>query len=157
MIDWNFLSDPSYKPPEGLLDLNLKVDFKGLLDQFDKKTLARFAISEAKLVLPIFEAEHPTDNGPRRAIESAESWLTGSISPVRIVDPVVAGAATNAIDAATNAIDAATWAARAAVYADNTASYWAESTAYWARRANFNVNIEDQIKRLFSKIERGLR
>lgn len=158
MIDWSFLADPSYKPPEGLLDLNLKVDFQGLLEQFDSEVLVRFAVNEARLVLPVFEAECPGDDNPRRAIEAAEHYLLSpdfeaSYAAARAAAGVDTARAAAGVDtsrtAASRTVAVASAAASAAAASSATVTISRiESVACWALQADPSISIENQIKRL---------
>ncbi len=73
------LSNPTYKPPERFFNLKIEDDFRRFLKQFSNKTLVKFAIGEAKLVLPIYEdysdMHNLKDDIPRKAIEAIEKWL----------------------------------------------------------------------------------
>lgn len=159
MIDWGFLSDPDYKPPEGLLDLDFKVDFKGLLEQFSRETLARFAINEARLALHVYEAEYSNDDHPRKALRVAENWLADftadDAEAAKIVTASNAIAASRAAYSAWAAARAAVRAAYDAVEVASDAAYstlWIESAADWARRADPSISVENQIKRLLNTL-----
>lgn len=49
----------------------------GTLTDADHQLLAPWAATCAEHVLPLFEAEHPDDPRPRRAIEMARAWVRG--------------------------------------------------------------------------------
>lgn len=54
-------------------------DYAGRLAPFDTPTLARWAADCAEHVLRRFEALHPLDDRPRRAIEAARAWARGEL------------------------------------------------------------------------------
>ena len=152
------LSDPSFVPPECLLELALSNGLKGLLKspKVAKKTLVEFAVGEAELVLPLFEVSYPSDLRPRKAIQAARDWLiypaayaaADAASEAAAWAARASGAAAHAAAADAGAARVAAWAARAAVDA-----YWvaasdaAAEAAYWAREADPSVTVEDQIVR----------
>jgi len=45
----------------------------------DRQLLAAWAGACAARVLPLFEARHPDDGRPRRAVEAAQAWAHGEI------------------------------------------------------------------------------
>ena len=51
----------------------------GTLTDEDHQALARWAADCAEHVLPLFEAERPSDDRPRRAIELARGWARGEV------------------------------------------------------------------------------
>ena len=95
----------------------------------------------AERVLPLFEAEYPDDDRPRKAIEAARAYARGEITKEQMAaagaaawDAAMAAAGAAAWDAAKNAAWAAAWdaagtAARAAAWADARADARA---AAWA-------------------------
>ena len=91
-----------------------------------------FAIHAARLVLPLFENNHPDDPRPRQAIEAAESWLK---NPTDDSAANAAYAATNAVNAAYAAVNAAYAAANAAYASANAAAYAVVNAAYAAANA----------------------
>lgn len=111
-------------------------DFLGLKDALwclsltqapeETQKLARLLAADfAEHVLPLFEKEHPNDNRPRIAIETARAFAEGKIS---------AAARSAAKSAAWIAAGAAAWtaagaAARAAAWAAASDAAW---TAAWA-------------------------
>jgi hypothetical protein len=104
------------------------------LDQLGHKTLVLLATDWAYSVLPIYEAEYPEDNRPRKAIEAAEQWVNISPSIVAVQD---AGNSTDtparrASYAAHTAAQAAAWDTNAAAYAAHTAAHTAWAAAYTA-------------------------
>ena len=143
------LSDPTYDPPEAALELNLSGDLLNILNQLPKEVCVAFAVGEAKLALPIFEAERPDDDRPRKAIEAVEEWLRAAASAVAVAAARAAAysasdaaaAAYSASDAAAAAYYAASAAASAAAAADAAAYYAAAadaaaySAAYYADAA----------------------
>ena len=156
------LSNPTYEPPEILLELDLNNGLKGLLGSpiVSREILVRFAIGEAELVLPVFEEVYPSDDRPRKAIQAAQEWL---VNPNKVyADAAVeaAAAAWAAADTAYARAAAAYAAARAAYYAAAAAgaadgatawaAYWAAAgAAYWVREADPSITVEDQIRRFF--------
>ena len=87
------------------------------LDQQDHRLLGLWAADCAEHVLPYFEAKHPQDDRPRKAIEAARAWVRGEI---RCGEARAAAVAAHA--AARDAVDpAASAAARAAGHAAATA------------------------------------
>jgi hypothetical protein len=81
----------------------------GSLDLERHRQLAIWAAVCAEHVLPLFEASHPLDDRPRRAIEAARAWAAGEIS--------VGAARTAAYAAHAAARDATSAAAREAARA----------------------------------------
>jgi Imm-5 like putative immunity protein len=57
-------------------------DYAVRLAPFDHKTLALWAADCAEHVLFHFEAIHPADDRPRRAIEAARAWGRGEITMI---------------------------------------------------------------------------
>jgi len=90
------------------------------------------AVYAAELVLHLFEARHPDDNRPRKAIEAAKAYLRGE-SYASASD--AAYAAADAASAAYAASDAAYGAAYAAAYAASDAAYGAAYAAAYAAYA----------------------
>ena len=87
------------------------------IDQQDHRLLALWAADCAEHVLLYFEAKHPQDDRPRKAIEAARAWARGEI---RVGEARAAALAAHA--AARDADDdAARAAARAAGHAAATA------------------------------------
>ena len=84
----------------------------------NKRNRVRYAAFAARSVLRLYEAAHPKDNRPRKAIEAAEAWIENPAS--------AAGAAGEAA-----------WAARAVRAACEAASEAASAAgeAAWAARA----------------------
>jgi hypothetical protein len=89
----------------------------GLLDVTTHRLLASWAADCAEHVLDLFEAGHPEDDRPRRAIETARAWSRGEVSvgEARKASSAAHAAARSATDAA------AREAARAAGHAVATA------------------------------------
>jgi hypothetical protein len=88
----------------------------GTLTDSDHHLLALWSALCAERVLPLFEAERPGDDRPRRAIEQARAWARGEITMTQARE-----AAYSAHDAAREASGAAKEAARAAGHAVATA------------------------------------
>ncbi len=87
------------------------------LTRNDQRALALWAADCAAHVLPRFEAKHPDDTRPRRAVEAARAWARGEIKAGEARAAAIAAhaAARSAEDAAARA------AARAAGHAAATA------------------------------------
>ena len=88
----------------------------------DKMLAVEYALTCAESVLPIFEAEHPTDNRARAALESARLYL-GDPTEENCVKCYAAAAAAYAAYAAYAANAAAAAAANAAYAFDKAALY----------------------------------
>jgi len=107
-----------------------------LVRRLDRKDRIRFAVYCAKDVLPIYEAEYPDDDRPRKAIEAAEACIADNTQKNRDAARAAADAAADAVRAASWAVWAV-WAARAAEAAAEAASWavwgasWAASWAVW--------------------------
>lgn len=71
----------------------------------DRRLLAAWAGVCAERVLPLFQARHPDDDRPRRAVEAARAWARGEIRVGRAREVAVAAhaAARVAADAAARA------------------------------------------------------
>ncbi|WP_353508668.1 putative immunity protein, partial [Intrasporangium sp.] len=52
----------------------------GLLGEADHQLLALWAAECAEHVLPLFEAEEPTDPRPRNAVDAARAWARGEMT-----------------------------------------------------------------------------
>ena len=95
------------------------------------KDRIRFAVYCAKDVLPTYEAKHPNDDRPRKAIEAAEACIADNTKKNRDAAWSAAEAAAEAADAAWSA-----WSARAAARAARAAwAAWAAARAARAARA----------------------
>ena len=109
---------------------------------FNGKQKTVYAVYAAKLVLPIFEKEHPDDLRPRKAIEATERCLKNPSKKNRKEAADAARAVARAAWAASAAY-ASAWAADAAaaaasaVYATSAATWAADAAAWasWAARA----------------------
>ena len=148
----NIVSNPSFQPPENFMDLDL-TSLKTILEGCGKKICVKFAIGEARLVLPIFEEACPKDNRPRKAIETAELWFSNSddtcTGSVFLNASAARAAAANSNSyAAYDAADAAYASADAACYAASAAAAACYAACY-ARAAAADINLEDQLMRLF--------
>lgn len=84
----------------------------------------KIAIACAEPVLKIYEAKHPNDNRPRKAIEAAKAWLENPND--KTLNAAAAYAAAYADD---SAAAAASYAAAAAAYADDSAAYAAAAAS----------------------------
>ena len=115
-----------------------------------RRHLVLAACECARLTLPIFEAERPRDDRPRRAIEMAERWARGgdgapSLAEVR--------RAADAAYAAADAAYAAAYAAFAAAYAAY-AAYAAAYAAVYAAAADAAAYAADAAERTCADIVR---
>lgn len=108
------------------------------LDKRDHTTLTLWAVDCAEHVLAHFEAEHPEDNRPRKALEAGRAWARDEISmnEVRTAAFASHAAARNAGRAAARA------AARAAGHAAATAHVpnHAQHAANYAVTANTHAS-----------------
>jgi hypothetical protein len=111
------------------------------LPQITTEQRIQFAIYCAREVLPIFEKQHPGDNAPRLAIESAEAYLRNPCEETAGAADAAARAADAAAYAAARADYAAYAAARAAAYAAADAA--ADAVAYAARAATYAADYAD--------------
>jgi len=87
----------------------------------DKSLSVFLAIDFAEKALPIWEAEHPSDMRPRRAIEAAKAWLSNPDKDAA-ADAAADAATDAAYDAAYDAASAASAAYAAAAAASAAAS-----------------------------------
>jgi hypothetical protein len=112
----------------------------------------KLTIGTAKVVLPIFEKEYPTDNRPRMAIEASEKYLKGEITR----DDLLAAESAAYAAAYTSAYTAfaAHYATCATIHAadanDYTAAYATDTvrTAYYAAEYSdkeHNTNYTSQL------------
>ena len=93
-----------------------------------------FMADVAESVLHIFEAKHPKDDRPRKAIQAVRDYKSKGISREQLSEARTAAAAyAAAADAAAAAADAAAYADAAAAYA---AAYAAAAAAYAAAAAD---------------------
>lgn len=135
----------------------------------DRVLTVRLAVFCARQVLPVFEADRPGDDRPRRALEVAEAWCdnptaanaasayAAAEAAACASDAAAAAAAANAADAAyasdnannayaNAAADYADYAADAAAYAANNAAEAACAAA--ADKLGFLVALLDEYDRL---------
>lgn len=107
----------------------------------------RYAVYAARGVLQIFEARHPDDSRPRRAIEVAEKCLDCAAADAARAASAASAASRAASDAAaaayaaaaaSDAASAASDAARAASDADTASA--ASAASYAARAASYAAN-----------------
>lgn len=102
----------------------------------DRVLTVRLAVFCARRVLHLFEADHPGDHRPRRAVEAAEAWCddqTAAYAPVAYAARAAAAAAAGASGDALKAAYAASGAARAAAHpADAAAAYAADKLGFLA-------------------------
>lgn len=88
----------------------------GTLTDADHRLLALWATTCAEHVLPLFEAEQPSDPRPRRAIEMARAWVRGEVT---MTESRTSAGKANA--AARDLVGAPRFAAYAAAQAANVA------------------------------------
>ena len=130
----------------------------------DQTTMAVWAADCAERVLPLFEAAHPGDGRPHRAIEACRAWVETGV--FRMVD--IRGASLAAHAAARDAEEgsAARFAARAAGQAVATAHVpqHAYGAAYYALKAvaaadpvNAGVNVAAEREWQAERLPEGLR
>jgi hypothetical protein len=109
--------------------------------------LHKIAIYTAKLVLPLFEKEHPNDKRLRQAIEAKKKWLRGEISDgkLRIARYAVA-----------NAVRAVAWTTEKEAAKDAAWAAWAASCAVsdtaWAAARAVDNNIYNKIIKYIKRI-----
>jgi len=115
-----------------ILSLDIPLKHKALfvikICEFTDTEFRKFAIGCAWVVLPIFEAKHPENKAPRKAIQAAEQYLSGTINidilKQKRAAAYAAASAANADSATTaRAYDAAAAASSAAVYATSDTKY----------------------------------
>ncbi len=112
-----------------------------------RKNKVKYAVYAAELVLDIYEAKHPEDNRPRKAIEAAKAWIKNPCKETK-------RAAYNAANIAYDAAHTATYDVYASYAAAANASYAAAATkdyivancAYAAATTNARLGIEKIIK-----------
>lgn len=56
-----------------------------LVRRTDQKILAEWAIDCAERVLPYFEAKHPEDTRPRKAIETLREWIETGVFAMAVI------------------------------------------------------------------------
>lgn len=113
------------------------------VEAWDERTARLFAADCAAHVLPIWEAERPDDDRPRRAIETARRYANGEATG----DELTAAQAA-AWDAAFAAAEAAARAAaRAAAWDDARAAAWYAAWAA-AEAAALDAELDWQARRL---------
>lgn len=111
------------------------------LDEADRRSLALWAADCAERVLPLFEAQLPTDERPRKAIEAARAWARGEIGArVARAAAIAAHGAARAADegaarAAARAAGHAAATAHMAAHARHAAAYAVKALAYAAEAA----------------------
>jgi len=88
------------------------------IDDLTEQEQRLIAADFAERVLPIFEAEYPDDDRPRKAIDAARAFVRGEITKEQL-------------DAADAAADAAAWDAAGAARAAARAAAWSAWSA-WA-------------------------
>ncbi len=109
---------------------------------WDERVMRRFAADCAERALPVYEAECPGDDRPRRAVEVARRHAEGAASGDELAAAADAARAADwaAEAAAWDAADGAAWdaawaawdAARAAARAAAEGAAWAAAGAAWA-------------------------
>ena len=144
------ISHPECQLPENFLDLNIKEGLKEFLEPLPHKIQVKFALGEAELVLPIYEAKFPEDNNPRLALEAVREWLINPTEENRVkcrkAAEAIYNAAVAAAGAVAGAVAGAAWAAGPALARSRPgAAYLA---ADYVQRADPRITLESQIKRL---------
>ena len=99
---------------------------------WNERTARLFACDCAERVLYLFEARHPNDRRPRKAIETARRYAEGKAAVEEL--PAAQDAAWAAAEAAAGAAGAAAWAAAGAAGAAAWAAAWAAGAARDAER-----------------------
>jgi len=99
---------------------------------WDERTARLFACDCAERVLYLFEARHPNDRRPRKAIETARRYAEGKAAVEELT--AAQDAAWAAAEAAAGAAEAAAWAAAGAAGAAAWAAAWAAGAARDAER-----------------------
>ena len=117
-------------------------------DFFGDRKLRLIACDFAERVLPVFEAEHPDDNRPRKAIEVSRRYAIGEAT-----DEELGSARSVARCAAWCAMCASRSARCAAESAVSAASCAAESAAWRAAESAGNDERKAQIKIIKSYME----
>ncbi len=125
-------------------------------------TYVQIAVEEAERVLPIFEAAHPNDDRPRKAIQGAKNGTNVAYTYAAAAPAAYAAYAAYAANAAAanaaDADDASADAYAAAAYAAHAASaanaaYAANAAAYAANAANDAHRIIDRFNQLTGHTE----
>ena len=138
----DLLSDPTYKPPENFFELEITKSFRSFLSQFDSITLIKFALGEAKLVLPLYVEVcssnklhrgtlepftlHNENSSPQNVLKEVENYISNKSMEEKyfhISGNIVGeqGAKALAIHAADTA-----YAAYGAAYSDNSSNGWSD-------------------------------
>lgn len=116
---------------------------------WNERTARLFACDCAERVLYLFEARHPDDGRPRKAIEIARRYAEGKAT-VEALDAAWA-AAEDAAGAARATAREAAWAAAGAAWAAAEDAAWAAADA--ARTAALNAERQWQVGRLRKILE----
>lgn len=124
---WELCGDPSY--------------LAGLVSVLDQQEGVRLSCVLARHVLPVWEAQHPDDMRPRRAIEVAEAWLAGGEGITEQRDYYDFGYADDAADSAAEAANAA--ARGTAHVADLRAANAVNAAMHVARSASHATSREE--------------
>jgi hypothetical protein len=113
----------------------------------NKKQKVQYAIFAAEQVIDIFEKKYPNDDRPRKAIETAKTYLS---NPGKKNKDAAAAAAAAAADAAYAADAAAAAAAAYAAYAAaDAAAYAAAGAAYAAAGSEVLKQCADIVRKHF--------
>lgn len=109
----------------------------GTLQDSDHHLLALWAADCAEHVLRFFEAQQPTDNRPRHAIEMARAWVRGEVTMMqsRAAGGHAMGAARDLRGVAREAARAAAYAAGQAAVVAHVAAHELGAAAYAIRAA----------------------
>jgi hypothetical protein len=109
----------------------------GTLEDAEHRFLALWAAECAEHVLPLFEAERPSDPRPREAIEAARSWVRGEIAMSQA--RAAAGAANISARDLRGAPRYAAYAAAQAAVVAHVAAHELGAAAYAIKAARANV------------------
>src|SRR5690606_9308803 len=109
----------------------------------DQKLMAAWALDCAERVLPLFETICPSDNRPRKALESGREWLETGVFKMAVIRAASLNAHAAAKEVKEN--DSACFAAHAAGQAVATAHVpqHAYGGAYYALKAIASANPSD--------------
>ena len=155
------------------IDLIEILEFNGIgnavwaLRCFDYKDYCLFLADVAESVLPVFEAEYPADDRPRKAIKAIRDYHVGKITEEELAAAAraarIAAKAAGAVKAATKAAERAAWTAVEATKAGRIAGSAAATTeaaagaALWAENAAAQDTKWREIESLFRKHFGGVK
>lgn len=113
----------------------------GTLTDSDHHLLALWAARCAEHVLPLFEADQPSDTRPRRAIEHARAWVRGEVKMMQA--RAAGGAANTAARPLTGAPRFAAYAAAQAALVAHVAAHDLGAAAYAIKAARAAASREN--------------